>query len=400
MTPTRKPREGEFIALIAFSMSLVALSIDMILPALPSIASDLGAPEGNSIQQVISVLFVGLTLGQLFYGPMADRYGRRPAFAMGVVIFLAGSLVSVFADGFGAMLAGRFLQGFGAAAMRTVAMAIIRDQYKGAAMARVTSLAMSVFILVPCVAPLLGQGVLVVADWRAVFWLLLALSAGLALWFGLRQPETLNPAHRAAPGLWSVIEGMRETCADRTAFRYTIALGLVHGGFTAYLLSAEQIFHLTFHTGDMFAVWFAVLALAIGVASLVNAWLVSRFDMRVISRAAMLGAAAVSGGALAVELSIGLTLIGFVMSQALVFLCIGLMFGNMNAVAMEPLGHIAGVASSAINFISGLMGVGLGALIGGAFDLTVAPLLAGLMLTNLAALFVVRENRVQSALAT
>lgn len=389
MTQKPKMREREFIVLMAFAMSLVALSIDTILPALPLIAESLDETKGNGIQQVVSFLFLGLTVGQLFFGPIADRLGRKPALAMGIFVFMVGSLVSAFASDFSTVLAGRLVQGFGVAAMRIVAVAIIRDKYEGASMARIMSLAMSIFILVPCVAPLLGQGILAVADWRAIFWVLLTMSGVLAVWFWIRQPETLDPAHRAPAGLKSVWAGVHETCSNRTVLWYTISLGLVQGGFVGYLLSAEQIFHQTYQTGDLFAIYFAILALSIGLSSLVNARIVERFGTQKICRVALMATIAVSIIALLGELLGSLSLTGFLVAQAGILFCLGLMFGNMNAIAMHPLGHIAGVASAVISFIKGLLGLVVGSLIGAAFDLTVFPLLFGVFSTSVATLLVV-----------
>lgn len=392
MSPVLKMRETEFIALMAFMMSLVALSIDAMLPALPEIAQQLNVTEGNSIQQVIAVLFLGLTIGQLFYGPLSDQIGRKPAILWGATFYLTGSLICAMAADFSWLLIGRFIQGFGVAAMRVLSFALVRDLYLGAAMARIMSLIMSVFILVPCLAPLLGQSILTVADWRAIFWVLLALSVCLLLWFWLRQAETLSVDKRVPMNFSTLSAGWVETCTNSRAMRYTLAVGFVQGGFTGYLLSAQQIFDQVYHTGQMFALYFALIALAIGAAGLLNARIVERIGMTKICTIAALMSIVCSGLGLILELSGVLSFSGYLLIQsAIVFSC-GFMMGNMNAIAMQPLGHIAGVASSAISFISGVVALITGTLIGLAFDGTVIPLLAGFVLCAVAALLLVTKG--------
>jgi DHA1 family bicyclomycin/chloramphenicol resistance-like MFS transporter len=225
------PGSGEFVARVALMISLVALSIDAMLPALPAIGADLGVHRANDAQLVLSALFFGLALAQMVYGPLSDSFGRKPVIYAGFAIFIAGCVLSILARGLEVMLLGRFLQGIGAAGPRIVTMALVRDQYAGRAMARIMSLAMAVFILVPVLAPAIGQVILLVAHWRAIFGMLLVVALITLAWFALRQPETLPPARRAPFALRSIAAAVRETCSHRSAFSYTLMAGLIFGAF-------------------------------------------------------------------------------------------------------------------------------------------------------------------------
>ena len=226
-------RFGEFITLTALIISLVALSIDVMLPALQQIGGDLGAESANDAQLVITALFVGLALGQVFFGPLSDSIGRKPAINAGLLLFIIGCLISILATEFEVMLAGRLLQGLGASGPRSVTVAMVRDQYEGRAMARVMSLVMAVFIMVPALAPAVGQIILGFAHWRAIFGFMLAVAAVSLVWFALRQPETLAPERRARFSPSRILLAVRETCASRVAFSYTLASGLIFGAFVA-----------------------------------------------------------------------------------------------------------------------------------------------------------------------
>ena len=364
---------AEFVSLIALLMSLVALAIDAMLPALPAIGRDLGAPRPNDVQYVITSLFVGLGIGQMIFGPLSDRIGRKPAIHAGLALFMAGCLVSIFASTFEAMIAGRVLQGVGVAGPRIVTVALVRDQYEGRRMARLMSFALAVFILVPTLAPALGQGIQWLGGWRAIFVTFFAVAAVAFAWFALRQPETLSPAHRRPFSPRAIARAAVEVLRIRAALGYTLATGFVFAPFVAYLASAQQIFQEAYRTGALFPLYFGALALAIGGASLVNGRLVVRHGMRRLSKAAIGVIASISvvawAGAFAFD---GLPPLWLFMAYLLaVFLCIGLVFGNLNALAMEPLGHIAGVGAAVVASLSTFISVPLGALVGHSFDGTI-----------------------------
>ena len=363
-------RPGEFIPLIALLMSLVALSVDAMLPALPVIGQDLGAPRPNDVQLVVTSLFLGLGLGQMLFGPLSDRIGRKPAIFAGLLLFMAGCLVSIFASTFETMIAGRVLQGIGVAGPRIVTVALVRDQYEGPRMARLMSFTMAVFILVPTIAPALGQGILWLGGWRAIFTTFFAIAAVAFAWFALRQPETLPDARRRPFSPRAIGRAVLEVVRIRAAFGHTVATGFVFAPFVAYLSSAQQIFQEAYGIGALFPVCFGVLALAIGCASLVNGRLVMKHGMRRLSKVATAAITLISVVAWALAFAFdGLPPFWLFMAYLLgVFVCMGLLFGNLNALAMEPLGHVAGVGAAVVASLSTFISVPLGALVGLSFD--------------------------------
>jgi MFS transporter, DHA1 family, multidrug resistance protein len=390
--PTSKLRQGEFVALMALMMSLVAMAIDAMLPALTQIGEDLGAGHANQAQMVISALFLGMAAGQVIYGPLSDSIGRKPAIYAGLALFVVGCALSVAATSFSLMLVGRILQGFGAAGPRIVVVALVRDEYVGAAMARIMSLVLTTFILVPAVAPAIGQVILLVADWRAIFGMLLALGLATLVWFALRQPETLPLDRRVRFSLARIALGVRETCANRVALGYTLAAGLIFGAFLGYITSSAQIFLSLYGVGGLFPVYFGGLALAIGAATYANSRLVMRYGMQ---RLSALAVGLIGGGSAAFFLIAWVAagdppLWSLMPYLALAFFCFGLVFGNFNALAMEPLGHIAGVAAAVIGTITSLMSLTLGTLIGQSYDGTVLPLIAGFAVLGLGSLALMR----------
>mgnify|MGYP002624206261 FL=1 len=288
------------------------------------------------------------------------------------------------------MLLGRFLQGLGAAGPRVLTLALVRDRYSGRAMARIMSLIMAVFILVPVLAPIIGQAILLVAPWRAIFGVLLALAAISLIWFATRQAETLPRDRRVPLSLWRIGRSFREALVHRITMGYTIAAGLIFGAFVGYLTSAQQIFQTQYGVGQLFPFYFAILALAIGSASLCNARLVMRYGMRRLSFGALVVSTLSSIAFFAFAYPSGghpalWALMAYLM---LSFFCMGVLFGNFNALAMEPLGHMAGVASAVIGGVTTFISLALGTWIGQSFDGTVLPLVGGFGALGLAAIAV------------
>ena len=382
----------EFIVLLALTISLVALSIDAMLPALSDIARDLGSTDPNDRQMIITVLFAGFGVAQIFYGPVSDSVGRKPAIYAGFAIFTIGSIICLVADDFDLMLLGRFLQGFGAAGPRTVVVAMVRDRFEGRAMARIMSLVTSVFILVPVLAPSIGQGIMLLAHWRAIFWMLLILGLATALWFGLRQEETLDIARRRELSLGRILRAIVEVMRNRISLGYMLATGLVFGAFIGYLASSQQIFQEMYDAGEWFAIYFGVLAISFGAASLLNAKLVMRFGMRLLSSRAQWGHVVLSVIFAGTTFAYGghppfLLFMAYMMAT---FFLIGLLFGNFNALAMAPLGHIAGVGAAVIGAFTTFVSSGCGALIGQAYQGTVLPLIVGFAILGVLSLIVTR----------
>ncbi len=389
---------GEFVILAAMMQSLVALSIDAMLPALPEIGHDLQVERANDVQLIIMVMFMGFSLGQMIYGPLADSLGRkRPAF-IGFGIYLFGTVICAFSGSLSVLLTGRFLQGIGIAGPRTVMNAIVRDRFDGPDMAKVISFIMAVFILVPAIAPTIGQGMIWLAGWRSIFAMFLVQTLLVLTWFSLRLEETLPPERRTPLSLKNSIRGIQEVFRIRTALGYTICTGLVFSPFLAYLSAAQQIFSGVFDRAEDFPYLFAILALSLGAASFANSRLVSRFGMR---RLSMISISFYSASALVFWLLL-LTvlpeppLVVFMGYLMLTFFCVGLLFGNLNAMAMEPLGHIAGVGAAVVGTLSMLISIPIGILIGQAFDGTIRPLITGFAVcSTAAALLMARTQRLK-----
>ena len=367
----------EFVALMALSMSLVALAIDAMLPALAEIGADFRLARDNDRQLVLTMLFLGLSLGQLFYGPVSDALGRRGPIFFGFGLFILGSALAVVAPTFEWLLAGRFLQGLGAAGPRILTVAIIRDGAAGREMARLMSLVMMVFILVPAIAPALGQAVLLVTSWRGIFMALLLLSGMTLLWFYLRQPETLPSEARRPMSPAALAGSCAEILRTRVTVVYTLAGGMVFGAFVGFLNSAQQIFQELYGLGLRFPAYFAVLALTIGGASLINARLVTRLGMRFLCRLGLGVNVLISAAFLVYCLNAEPGIWLFMAYLMVTFFCTGILFGNINALAMEPLGHVAGLASSLMGSVMTLVSLLLGYFIGYAYDGSVIPLVAG-----------------------
>lgn len=355
----------EFIAMIALLTSIGALAIDAILPAFAPLSDELSIP----LQQrfwIISILILGMALGQILYGPLSDYYGRRPPLLWGMLVFLGGTLLCLFAPNFELLLLGRLLQGVGAAAPRVVTGAIVRDSYEGREMAQILSFSMSVFILVPIVAPSLGQFILMVAHWRWIFGFILIVAVVALVWFLMMQEETLAPEDRLPLSFKQLYLGSREVFSNRQAFGFTLASGVVFGGFLGYLNSSQYIFQEIYQQGELFGVYFAVLAVAFGSAFIVNGQLVMKFGMIRISFWASISLACFSSLFLfTLMMHSYLTPLWLTMAFFIpIFFSIALIFGNMQALAMVPMGHIAGMASSIIGSFSTLMAVPVGSWIG------------------------------------
>ncbi len=392
--------DGEFIALVALTTSLVAMSIDTMLPALGTMASELGAAHANDRQLILSVFFAGMSVGQLLYGPLSDSTGRKPALYLGIALFMVGGATCALAHSLAWLLAGRAIAGFGAAGPRIVSVALVRDAHSGSSMARVMSFVQTVFILVPVLAPSIGQAVLTFTTWRAIFVGLVGVAVVNVTWLALRQAETLPAALRAPFSLRSIGYGCSETFRSRIALGYTLGSGFVFGGFISYLSMSQQVLQEQYRLGARFPLFFGLLASAIGAASFLNGKLVMRFGLRRLARTALLTNCTLCVCALLGTWALGghPPLFAFVAFMLICFFCNGLLFGNFSARAMEPMGHVAGVASAVIGSISGALALAMGTLFGRAYDGTVLPLVAGFTTSALCALLVteIAERGAQS----
>ena len=372
----------ELICLMALLMSLVALTIDAVLPALGEMGDSLGVKNPNDNQLVIYTFFFGLSIGQMFYGPLSDSYGRKKPVYLGISILILGSLFSILATNFTFLLIGRACQGFGAATCRIIPMAMIRDKLEGREMARVMSLILVIFIMVPALAPSIGQVILFVAGWRSIFGFILIIGVFAMLWFVIRQPETLPIERRQAFSVATIISGVIETCKNPIARYYTIASGMIYGAFLGYLSSAQQILQVQYDLGKAFSLYFGGLAIAIGLSSFVTSKLVMRFGMEKLSFLSLLMLSIFS----CVFYLYSRNFLGhpnlhiFLTYMAVTFFSFGVLFGTFNSMALQPMGHIAGVATSVISFVQMLLSVAVGGAIGQSYNGTVLPLVLGFFL--------------------
>lgn len=386
-TPAFKgPGFPEFVTLIAMMMALNALAIDAMLPALPAIGDALGVASENSRQWVITAYLLGFGGAQLIYGPLADRFGRKPVLMVGLALYVLFSVLAAFSPTFELLIAARVGTGIGAAALRVLAVSIVRDRYSGRTMARVMSLSFLVFLGVPILAPALGQLVLTVAPWPWVFGVLAVGGAAFAIWAAIRLPETLHPEDRMPIQARRIASAFRQALTNRRSIGYTLAITAISGALFGFINSSQQIFFDVFHEPGLFTVLFGAVAGGIAVASLLNARLVERLGSRLISQTALLGFIAMSAIHAAVAVTGHETIWTFAVLQALTMFCFGFIAGNFGSMAMEPMGHIAGTASSAQGFISTTGGATLGFVIGQQFNGSTVPMTTGFVLMGLAAL--------------
>ena len=380
------PGFPEFVALIAMMMALNALAIDSMLPALPAIGEALGVASENSRQWVITAYLLGFGVTQIIYGPLADRYGRKPVLMVGLSLYVVFSVLAAFSPTFELLIAARVGTGVGAAALRVLAVSIVRDRYAGRTMARVMSLSFLVFLGVPILAPTLGQAILLVAPWPWVFGVLAVGGAAFAAWAAIRLPETLHPENRMPIRVGRVTSAFREALTNRQSIGYTLAITAISGALFGFINSSQQIFFDVFHEPQLFTLVFGAVAGGIAVASLLNARLVERLGSRLISHTALLGFITMSGIHAVVALTGHETIWTFAVLQALTMFCFGFIAGNFGSMAMEPMGHIAGTASSAQGFISTTGGATLGFLIGQQFNGSAVPMTLGFVSLGLTAL--------------
>lgn len=387
-------KRAEFVALMAALFAIVALSIDAMLPALPEIAGALTPGAPNRAQLVVTSFVLGLGLGTFIVGPLSDAYGRKAVILGGSGLYIAGALASFAAPTLEWVLAARLVMGLGAAAPRVAGSAMMRDLFKGRDMAQVMSVIMTIFMIVPALAPLLGQGIITLAGWRAIFLVLACVSFATALWLGLRQPETLPLDLRQALSLRHLIAGSAEVLRLPVVRAAIILQALILGGLFAALSSMQGIFAQSFDRADSFPMWFAGIAVGAALGSVLNARFVQRFGMRKMlgwALSATLAASLVLLMAQALPLPPNVRFAGFVIWATIAFGGMGMTMGNLTALALEPLGHIAGLASSLITALSTVASVIIAIPVGQAFSGSEVPLLAGFVAFGLMAQIVLRR---------
>jgi DHA1 family bicyclomycin/chloramphenicol resistance-like MFS transporter len=369
-----RPGFREFVVLIAGLMSLNALAIDAMVPALPAIGEALNVADENRRQLVVSLYVLGFGLTQIVYGPLSDRFGRKPVLIVSLVLYVGFALACWAAPSFTLLLAARMAQGGAAASTRVLVVSIVRDRFEGPRMARIMSLAFLVFLLIPMLAPVFGQLTLLVASWRAIFFGLALGGAIMLLWTLVRLPETLDPRYRRPLNPATIWDGTWQTLSNRQSLGYTLAFTLMMASLMGYINSIQQIVFDIFRRPELIAATFAGVALPMAFTSWLNSRIVERIGTR---RVAHTGLALFTLAALvhlAIVLTGGESLWTFIAMQGLTMACFGLASANFGALAMQPLGHVAGTASSVQGTVGTIGGALLGLAVGQSFDGTLVPM--------------------------
>jgi DHA1 family bicyclomycin/chloramphenicol resistance-like MFS transporter len=386
----RGPGRREFVLLIAALMASNALAIDSMLPGLPAIGEALHVADENRRQLVISFYMFGFGLAQLAYGPLADRFGRKRLLVGCLVAYATCALLCGLAGSFTLLLAARMLNGVAAAGGRVLVVAIVRDRYQGAAMAQIMSTAMIIFMIVPVLAPSLGQLLLALGSWRWIFLALAIYALLLAIWSVLRLPETLAKEHRRPLSARHIGAAVKETLTNRVSAGNTLAVTLIFGSLVGMLNSIQQVVYDVFHQPAMLGLAFACIAGPMAISAWLNSRLVMRFGSRRMLLTALTGFTGCAALHLGFALSLGETLWSFVALQALTMTCFGLVGANASALAMEPMGHIAGTASALQGLLSTVGGALVGLVIGQSFNGSTTPMVAGFMICGALGLAVAR----------
>lgn len=384
----------EFVALLAFLFATVAFSIDSMLPSLPEIAAELTPQDVNRAQLVLTSFMAGMGLGTLLAGPISDAIGRKPAMTLGFAIYGAAAVTAIFARSLEMLLLARFVQGLGAAGPRIVGIAMIRDLYAGREMAKIQSFVNMLFILIPAVAPSMGQAIIAVTGWRGIFAAFVAFAAAGALWLNLRQPETLPAPARIPLRPGPLLVAAREVLGDRDVRICTITLALGFGQMFALLSSAQQLFGETYGLGARFPLYFAAMALLSATGTVLNARLVMRLGMRRIARTAY-AAQVLSSGVMLVlllggALPAGLAFPAFFLWAVGVFTMAGVTFGNLNGLALLRMGHVAGMAASLVSAVSTVLAISIAAPVGLLYDGTAVPVVTATLVCSAAAWWLMR----------
>ena len=372
----------EFALLMALLMSIVSFSIDAVLPALGEIGKVFTLQNSNQAQWVIISIFAGMTIGQLIAGPLSDAIGRKRILFTGIIIYFFGSLLCYLTQSFEWFLVGRFIQGIGVSGPYVATISIVRDKYSGAQMARIMSLIMMVFMVAPAIAPSLGQLIIHFFGWRDIFVLYMVYALVVGTWVALRLEETLVPENRLPMRVQAFKEGFKEVLSNKTTMSYLLCAGFCFGGFIGYLGTSQQIFMQQFgQTGQEFSIYFAILAGVMGFASFTNSKIVMKFGMRPICMYGFLGLCVISSVFLIIQLSgVSISFWMFMLYACILFLLFGTLFGNLNAIAMEPMGHVAGMASAIIGASSSILSLILASIIGQLYNGTLVPMTCGFVI--------------------
>jgi DHA1 family bicyclomycin/chloramphenicol resistance-like MFS transporter len=387
----RQKSEFEFIVIMAALMSLVSLAIDALLPAMSDIGTTIGITDATNNQLLITMIFLGLGFGQLISGPLSDSYGRKPVIYVGFIVFSLASLICIFSTNLEMMIVGRILQGIGLSAPRTISIAMIRDRFSGNYMAKVMSFVVVIFILVPVVAPALGKIMLDSYGWKSIFYGQLLLGFSVMLWLWKRQPETLKLENKRAFELKLLKEGLKEFLKHKNAVIFTLFSGCITGSFMVYLSASQVIFEQQYNLKEEFPFIFAGLALGIGVATFLNGTFVVKLGMlKLVSIFAIVFTLIPLVYIFLYAGEGNPSIYVLVAFFGLQFFAIAFLFGNTRALAMEPIGHIAGIGAAINGFVSTIMAVPIATFIGSFINTTALPLFIGFFVCGVLALLLIQ----------
>jgi len=373
----KRPGTLEMTVMLAALMALNSLAIDAMVPALPNIGRSLHVAHENQQQLVVIAYFIGFGSTQLVWGPLADRFGRKPILAAGVILYSAFALLCGLAWTFPLLIAARVCQGAAAAVTRVLVVAMVRDLFESEEMARVMSLVSMVFMVMPVVAPNLGQAILLIGSWRTIFVVLAVYGVLMLGWSSVRLPETLHPEFRRSLQPSQIANAIRASLTDPLSRGYTIALTVSSGCLIAYISSIQQIVADAFHAGRYIGLVFAAVAAPMALASWTNSRVVGRFGLRRIGHLAAAAFAVIALIHAALGLAGAETLWSFIVLQALTMCCFAFTSANLSTLAMTNMAAIAGTASSVQGIVWTMGGATIGFLIGAQFDGTVVPFLLG-----------------------
>ncbi|WCN11930.1 Bcr/CflA family efflux MFS transporter [Marinomonas mediterranea] len=377
--PLKRLSEKEFITLFATIISLTALSVDSVLPAFRDIATDLQVVDYQKTQWIISALVLGMVFGELLFGPLSDAIGRKKSIVIGVAIYIVGCVMATFAQTMEMLLLGRVIQGFGVAGPKIASRALIRDLYRGREMARMMSFIMMVFILVPMLAPLFGQIIMTLGSWRWIFVAAILQAFIGTVWLIIRQRETLTPETRKPFHLARILKDAKHIVKRGDVMSFTVLAGFLFSGMMLYLSISQSIFQDIYGVGDKFPFYFAMMAVAMGASSLLNGRIVRKFGTKRLASTALSIMLSAAIGLLTISFFFG----GkppfwlFMFGGMIVFFCQGLIFGNVNAMAMEPLGKMAGLGASIISSLSSVVAIAASVTVGQFYHGSVTPLAFG-----------------------
>lgn len=395
--PARRVSQPEFVGMMAALFATIAFSIDAMLPALPEIAAEFSPDAPNRAQLVLTAFVLGMGVGTLIAGPLSDALGRKVTITGAIVLYIAGAVMAVYSTSLELLLAARVVQGLGAAGPRIVSMALVRDLYEGRQMARIMSFVMMIFVLIPAVAPSIGALIISGFGWHGIFWAFVLFGLLGATWLNVRQEETLPPERRRPLNARALREAFVEVLSHNMVRIYIVVLTLGFGQMFAFLSSIQQIYFETFGIVETFPIWFAVAGVLSGGGTILNATLVVRLGMRRLAIAAF-ATQTVIASVLAVVSLLGLLPAAlafpvFWLWSISIFFMAGLTFGNLNALALQPMGHIAGMAASVVGALATVGAVAIAAPIGLAFNGTLVPLAMGTAICSALAWWLMRKSR-------